>query len=66
MGHPPREAIFKNIFYVVDVITGKVRTHTEITVLFGNFSQMADPPSPPFGNPLFKKNNYRLFCILDP
>ena len=24
------------------------------------------PPPPPFGNPLFKKKIYRLFCILDP
>ena len=24
------------------------------------------PPPPPFGNPLFKKKFYRLFCILDP
>ena len=44
----------------------EVRTQKKITVLFGNFSQMADPPPPPFGNPLFKKKFYRLFCILDP
>ena len=43
-----------------------VRTQKKITGLFGNFSQMADPPPPPFGNPLFKKKFYRLFCILDP
>ena len=42
----------------------KVRTQKKITVLFGNFSQVADPP--PFGNPLFEKKNYRLFCILGP
>ena len=45
----------------------KVRSQKQITGLFGNFSQMADPPpTPPFGNPLFKKKFYRLFCILDP
>ena len=40
----------------------------KIMGLFGNFSQMADPPppSPPFGNPLFEKQIYRLFCILGP
>ena len=36
----------------------------KITVLFGNFSQVADPP--PFGNPLFEEKKYRLFCILGP
>ena len=34
----------------------------------GIFPKWRAPPpqSPPFGNPLFKKKNYRLFCILDP
>ena len=38
------------------------------TGLFGNFSQMADPPTPtpPFWEPLIQKKFYRLFCILDP
>ena len=31
----------------------KVRTQEKITVLFGNFSQMADPP--PFWEPLIQK-----------
>ena len=45
-----------------------VRTHTEITVLFGNFSPKGGPPPPipPFWEPLIQKKNYRLFCILDP
>ena len=35
----------------------KVRSQKQITGLFGNFSQVADPspPSPPFGNPSFEK-----------
>ena len=47
---------------------GKVRTKKKITVLFGNFSQVADPPlpHPPFWETLIRKKNYRLFCILGP
>ena len=44
----------------------KVRSQKKITVLFGNFSQMADPHPPLLGTPYSKKKNYRLFCILDP
>ena len=51
--------------YVASIF--KVRSQKKITGLFGNFSQMADPPPiPPFWEPLIQKKNYRLFCILDP
>ena len=39
----------------------KVRTHTEITVLFGNFSQMADPPL--LGTPYSKKKFIVYFAF---
>ena len=35
------------------------------TGFFGNFSQMSDPPSPPFGNPCFPIF-FLFFCILGP
>ena len=42
----------------------KVRTHREITVLFGNFSQMADPPHPPLlGTPYSKKKFIVYFAF---
>ena len=45
----------------------KVRTLKKITVLFGNFSQLADPPPhPPLLGTPYSKKIYRLFCILDP
>ena len=44
--------------------TNKGRSQNKITGLFGNFSQMADPP-PLLGTP-YSKKNYRLFCILGP
>ena len=42
----------------------KGSSQKKITGLFGNFSQVADPPTPPFGNPLFEEKNY--YCILGP
>ena len=52
---------------IITIIIIRDPLKKKITGLFGNFSQMADPPpSPTFGNPLFEKKCYRLFCILGP
>ena len=37
----------------IDRIKG--RSQQKKTGFFGNFSQVSDPPSPPFGNPCFQK-----------
>jgi len=42
----------------------KGRSQQKKTGIFGNFSQVSDPPSPPFGNPCFQKKKCGLFCIL--
>ena len=42
----------------------KGRSPPQKTGFFGNFSQVADPPSPPFGNPCFQKKKCGLFCPL--
>ena len=43
----------------------KVRTQKKITVLFGNFSQVADPPPHPplLGTPYSKKNFIVYFAF---
>ena len=49
----------------VMLVQPSLGTHSKkITVLFGNFSKVADPP--PFWEPLIRKKFYRLFCILGP
>ena len=67
-GDQPEERTSVDWFKTNEDMKIKVRSQKKITVLFGNFSQVADPPSPspPFGNPLFEKKIYRLFCILGP
>ena len=54
--------------YILYFRGGMVRSQKQITGLFGNFSQVAAPPLPHplFWEPLIRKKNYRLFCILGP
>ena len=60
--------IFQNeghlVFRWFDGLFGLGTHSKKITGLFGNFSQMADPP--PFLGTPYSKKNYRLFCILGP
>ena len=44
----------------IEISETKGRHPKEKTGFFGNFSQMSDPPLPPFWEPVFPKKNIRL------